>query len=113
MRIGLEVLKRLYCLEHIKIIKQDDESWILRGSFEINREPDETRRFMLLKRLVPRLSFFGFKQIAFLRNTTFIDLAVEKFSKSDFDRIKKKLWQRMGLYLSHKLERLLVPVALV
>ena len=91
------------------MIKQDDGTWILRGSFVLSREPDEARRFMLLKRLAPGLSFSRFKQIAFLRNTTFIDLSVEKFSKSDFDNIKRQLWYKLNLYVSHKLERLLLP----
>lgn len=113
LRMKLEILKKLYSLEEIKIIKQDDQTILLRGVFSLNRQPDEVKRFMHLKSHTPALSYSRYKEIAFLKDTTYIDLPVVSFSKEDAEKIKQQLWYKLNLYLSHKLEKLLLPKVLV
>lgn len=113
MGLDQEIIKRIYCLDKIQLIKQEDASWIVRANFSLRREPDEVKRFILLKRFAPALSYFQFKEISFLREITYIDLRLQKLAPHDFDRVKSLLWDKLGLYLSLKLRKLLLPPVLV
>ncbi|NQU17647.1 MAG: hypothetical protein HQ564_06225 [Candidatus Saganbacteria bacterium] len=107
---GLE--KSLYLLEKIKVIRLKNGAFIVRGSFLLRPNVDSTKRFILLKRQIPNLSYLRFKEITFLRPNILIDLEMQIFSKEDMLKIKNNLWYKLSLYLQNKMQDFSVAEAI-
>ncbi|OGC03441.1 hypothetical protein A2276_00830 [candidate division WOR-1 bacterium RIFOXYA12_FULL_43_27] len=96
-------MQNLYYLDHIKIVKKEDGSPLLRGAFHLFDHHDEIKRFLLLKRLVPSISHTDFKEIDFLRPVIYIDHPAESFTEAEIEKIKLELWQSFGRFFREKL----------
>ena len=109
MRMKQHILKKLYSLDRIKVLKQGKGSWTVRGCFTLSEEHDDVKRFIFLKRMATGLSFLRFKKMPVLKPTIYIDIPTKKLSESDYEKIKLQLWRKLKIYISHKLEETLLP----
>ncbi|NQU17646.1 MAG: hypothetical protein HQ564_06220 [Candidatus Saganbacteria bacterium] len=109
MQLNQFVIKRLFSLDRVKVVKLKDNTFMVRGRFSLRNELDEIKKFIFIRRHVPALSYLRFRHIPFLRPFTFIELRVHKLAEEDFEKLKKQLWYKLNVHFSHKLEQVLLP----
>lgn len=113
MKIRQEIIKRIYRLDRVTFHKLEEGGWTVRGCFTLRTEIDDAKRFVFLKRFLPTLSYLRFKSITFLRPITYIEIQASRIYRKDFEKIKSRLWDKLNLFLSHRLEQLILPVQMV